>query len=73
MQKGAQPTYFRKPHIICQRDACGLRAVVWPPPAINYVDTDCASELKQLHDLHIVVSFDARIKRINSEQNLNLC
>jgi hypothetical protein len=33
MQKGAQPTYFREPHIICQRAACGLRAAVWTPLA----------------------------------------
>jgi hypothetical protein len=31
MHKGAQPTYFREPHIICQRAACGSRAAVWPP------------------------------------------
>jgi hypothetical protein len=31
MQKGAKPTYFREPHIICQRAACGSRAAVWSP------------------------------------------
>jgi hypothetical protein len=30
-KKGAQPTYFREPHIMCQRAACGSRAAVWPP------------------------------------------
>jgi hypothetical protein len=42
---------------------------------INYVDTDWEGELRyaQLHELHIVVSFDTRIKRMNSEQHLNLC
>jgi hypothetical protein len=38
-------------------------------------DIDCVTELKlaQLNDLHSVVSFDARIKGMNSEPNLNLC
>jgi hypothetical protein len=31
MRKGAQPTYFREPHIICRRAACGSRAAVWLP------------------------------------------
>jgi hypothetical protein len=31
MQKGAQPTYFREPHIIRQRTACDSRAAVWTP------------------------------------------
>jgi hypothetical protein len=31
MQKGAQPTYFREPHILFQRAACGSRVAVWPP------------------------------------------
>jgi hypothetical protein len=26
MQNGAQPTYFREPHIICQKAASGSRA-----------------------------------------------
>jgi hypothetical protein len=35
-KKGAQPTYFREPHIICQRAACGSRAAVWSPLLYNH-------------------------------------
>jgi hypothetical protein len=39
MQKGAQPTYFREPHIIYQTAACGSPAAVWPPLVYTLCNT----------------------------------
>ena len=53
MQKGAQLTYFREPHIIFQRAACGSRAAVWSPviyslPHVYSIPTCAKFELRRV-------------------------
>lgn len=44
--KKAQPTYYCKPHIICQRPTCDLQAVVWHTwLSIRYMKGQCGGWL----------------------------